>query len=504
VSFDPTTIASTQATAAGPGAIDGAAPLASVACPSTTSCVAVDSAGRETTYTPTSLATAASEPIRGASSLTGVSCPAVYACAAVDDEGNAFGGFLPPASTAPPTVTGTAQQGNTLTAAHGTWANLPPSSSVLQWESCDDSGCSPIPGATGSSYTLQPEDVGESIRVQEITNNLGGPSAPALSAPTAVVLPLAPAALGVPTIGGTVQQGQPLSEQHASWSGAPSAFAIQWLRCDGAGRACAAIPGATSATYTPSDADVGHALAVSETASNAGGTAPATTSAPTGGVAPARAANILATTYPAGSVTGLAAVLRGVVYTQSAPASWQFQYGTTSALGHTTPVTSVPAGNGGEIPVSAAVSGLNPGTVYYVRLVETVAPGTYRSGTQSLGTVQTFTTPLAGQLRMSGSHAKVTRHHAPVGVQCASPVTCTAKLVMTTVVTTRHGKRVVRRTVRCGTATVSLPAGRSRQVSVPVGSACTSLLAKRSVWVQVAAISTSGQHNATHGLWLKK
>jgi hypothetical protein len=75
---------------------------------------------------------------------------------------------------------------------------------------------------------------------------------------------------------------------------------------------------------------------------------------------------------------------------------------------------------------------------------------------------------------------------------------------MTTVVTTRHGKRVVRRTVRCGTATVSLPAGRSRQVSVPVGSACTSLLAKRSVWVQVAAISTSGQHNATHGLWLKK
>ena len=81
-----------------------------------------------------------------------MSCNAAYECAVVDAGGNAFAGFLPPASSAPPTITGTAQQGQTLTEHHGTWANYPASSYTFQWEDCDDSGCSAIPGATGSSY----------------------------------------------------------------------------------------------------------------------------------------------------------------------------------------------------------------------------------------------------------------------------------------------------------------------------------------------------------------
>jgi hypothetical protein len=98
------------------------------------------------------------------------------------------GGAEPPSNTSPPTVSGTAQQGQTLTEVQGSWAYEPTSYSY-QWQRCDGTGnnCTAISGATSQTYTLTASDVGHTIRVQETASNAAGPGKPATSAPTAPV-----------------------------------------------------------------------------------------------------------------------------------------------------------------------------------------------------------------------------------------------------------------------------------------------------------------------------
>ena len=77
-----------------------------------------------------------------------------------------------PQSTAPPTMSGTPEQGQTLTEGHGGWTNNPTSYSY-QWERCLPSGigCQAIPSATGSTYALVEADVGSTIRLRETAHN---------------------------------------------------------------------------------------------------------------------------------------------------------------------------------------------------------------------------------------------------------------------------------------------------------------------------------------------
>src|SRR5262249_26984209 len=111
----------------------------------------------------------------------------------------------PPANTAPPMIGGTAQAGQTLTGESGSWTNEP-TSFAYQWQRCDAAGsnCSPVTGGAGQTqtYVLGPADVGFTSRVTAPASNAGGPSAPASSAPTALVQPApATATLGKTTIG---------------------------------------------------------------------------------------------------------------------------------------------------------------------------------------------------------------------------------------------------------------------------------------------------------------
>ena len=61
-----------------------------------------------------------------------------------------------PFATARPAVSGTPAEGETLTAADGTWTGTPALSH--SWRRCDESGgnCAPIDGATGSTYSSRP------------------------------------------------------------------------------------------------------------------------------------------------------------------------------------------------------------------------------------------------------------------------------------------------------------------------------------------------------------
>ncbi len=194
-----------------------------------------------------------------------------------------------PENETPPTITGTAQQGQTLTAHHGAWTNEP-TGYEDKWLRCNEAGegCSST-GATGATYVPVGKDVGRTIRLEETASNEGGTSSSALSKPTAVVLPAPPVNLTKPTITGEAVQGKTLTEHHGSWENSPTSYKIRWLQCDSLGEGCLPISGATGATYTPVSGDVGHALRVEEFAYNAGGvSSPAESEAtgPTAGALP--------------------------------------------------------------------------------------------------------------------------------------------------------------------------------------------------------------------------
>jgi streptogramin lyase len=72
-------------------------------------------------------------------------------------------------------------------------------------------------------------------------------------------------------ISGSVVEGAQLTVSNGAWAGAPAAYSYQWLRCLSPEEACAPIVGATNPNYTPQFADVGHALGVTVTATNADG-----------------------------------------------------------------------------------------------------------------------------------------------------------------------------------------------------------------------------------------
>ncbi len=182
---------------------------------------------------------------------------------------------VPPTNLSPPTIAGTAQQGQMLSASSGGWSGTAPFTYAYQWRRCDTGGanCADIAGASAPTYTLVAADLGTTIRVAVTASNSAGSSSQS-SAQTAVVTPSAapPVNTSPPTISGTAQQGQRLSASTGAWSGtAPFAYVYQWRRCDTGGGSCADIAGASATTYTLAAADLGTTIRVAVTASNSAG-----------------------------------------------------------------------------------------------------------------------------------------------------------------------------------------------------------------------------------------
>lgn len=164
-----------------------------------------------------------------------------------------------PVATTPPTITGVARVGRTLTCVDGTWTNNPTTIAYewLQWGN-------PIMGATSSTLALTTAHLSSGASLTcRITRSNTTWATSATSAGTAV-LPseTAPVNHALPTITGTLQVGSQLTCDPGTWTGTPTpTFSYSWS--DGRG---------TSSTYTPVNADAGLDIHCSVTATNTGGT----------------------------------------------------------------------------------------------------------------------------------------------------------------------------------------------------------------------------------------
>ena len=176
----------------------------------------------------------------------------------------------PPANVSPPTISGTVQDGQLLSATTGSWSGSP-TSYAYAWQRCDasGSGCAPLSGADEATYELDEDDIGSTMRVLVTATNAGG-SAGAVSAATAPVLPAAPTNTALPVVSGDAREGQTLQASPGEWTGTPTT-ARQWERCNQAGGSCVALPGDTGDSHLLTTADVGSRLKVVVTATNAGG-----------------------------------------------------------------------------------------------------------------------------------------------------------------------------------------------------------------------------------------
>jgi hypothetical protein len=93
-----------------------------------------------------------------------------------------------PHSLSAPTISGTAEEISTLTAAPGSWAGYPTPTYAYQWMRCDAGGaaCADIAGATGTTYALSFGDTATTMRVRVTATNEAGAISAQSEATTAI------------------------------------------------------------------------------------------------------------------------------------------------------------------------------------------------------------------------------------------------------------------------------------------------------------------------------
>ena len=189
-------------------------------------------------------------------------------------------------ATGLPTITGTAQVGDTLTAVTTGIEDADGLDNVIfsyQWIRNDGGTDTDISEATGSSYTLGDSDVDKTVKVRvSFTDDANNRETVTSAATAAVAARPNSLATGAPTISGTAQVGETLTADTsgiADEDGLTNAsFAYQW-QADGAD-----ISGATDSSYTLAVDDESKVISVKVSFSDDAGNEEESTSAATAAV----------------------------------------------------------------------------------------------------------------------------------------------------------------------------------------------------------------------------
>ena len=168
-------------------------------------------------------------------------------------------------ATGQPTITGTSQISETLTADTSGIADedgLDDATFSYQWIANDGTTNADISGATGATYTLTDAEDGKTVKVKVAFADDAGDEESLTSGATAVVEPKPnTSATGQPTISGTAQVGETLTADTsgiADVEGLDNAtYSYQWLSSRDM-----EISGATNHTYTLVNADEGKTIKV--------------------------------------------------------------------------------------------------------------------------------------------------------------------------------------------------------------------------------------------------
>ncbi|TQX90251.1 MULTISPECIES: hypothetical protein [unclassified Rhizobium] len=291
-----------------------------------------------------------------------------------------------PVTTVAPSITGTAANGQTLTARNGTWTNNPTLSRV--WKRDGNT----IAGQTAATYVCVFADVGSTITTTTTAVNAYG-TATATSNGIGPIVNPTPANTAAPAISGTPANGSTITVSDGTWTNSPT-LAYAWQR-DGS-----AIPDATSNTYTVVSADIGTQITAVVTATNAYGTSSVTSRA-VGPITNPVPANTVAPVVSGTTTVGSTLTTTNGTWTNSPTGyTYQWQRDGTNISGSTnssrvlvaadnatnlTCVVTATNANGSALATSNAL-----GPITTVAPVNTVAPT--MSTTTNVGTVVTTTT----------------------------------------------------------------------------------------------------------------
>jgi hypothetical protein len=171
-----------------------------------------------------------------------------------------------------PSISGSAVDGQTLTAFEGHWGGAQPISFAYAWGRCDREfdRCPLIAGANAKTYAATAGDVGSRLYVRVTATNAVG-STVSFSDATALVAARAPLNMVVPFVSGRARPGEILVTTSGEWSGTgPMSMTYQWQSCNAA-EECVDLAGQAAPVIRVTAAHLRRSLRVVVTATNVGG-----------------------------------------------------------------------------------------------------------------------------------------------------------------------------------------------------------------------------------------
>ena len=324
-------------------------------------------------------------------------------------------------ATGAPTITGTAQVGETLTASTSGIADTDRLTNVsysYQWIRNDGSNDSDIAGATSSTYILVDADERKTIRVKVSFTDDGDNEESLTSDATATVAarPNSPAT-GTPAISGRAQVGETLTASTSAVADSDgldnAVFAYQWVRSELGAESGTDISGATGSSYVVTAEDEDKAITVRVTFTDDAGnresvisfavvaaTAPPQTRAPDAPGTPDLSphdSTSLAVSWTAPASDGGAAITGYTVQWKEETGSWD---------------TPADVSEAAATGTSHTITGLTQGTAYSVRIKARNSAGDGAPSEESTGTPRETTPPEFSSAAVNGAVLTLTYNEA--------------------------------------------------------------------------------------------